>query len=239
MATATFRKANSSNDGGEFWIADSVAVLPLTFNPAIHPGDLAMIKPTDPTAANWYDVYVFKTSPNRWEKLIDSTLSSGGSSLINWREVGTSLVPNVTGTQSLGDATHRISTMFMASKIDVSTALTVSNVWDGGVALGGTPLGGVIAAVNNAGVTNALSLKATTLNVVDGTDGSLLGIAANGDLTTAGKVITGNGLFNMPAFTTAPTTTVNGDTWLEKIGAGPLYLKTKHSGIIFSVELSA
>jgi hypothetical protein len=69
---APFRKANSANDGAEWWIADSVAALPLTHNPAIKAGDLAMIKPITSVPGDRYDTYIYKTGPNRWEKYIDS-----------------------------------------------------------------------------------------------------------------------------------------------------------------------
>ena len=83
MAQKKFRKANSANDGAEWWIADSVADLPINHNPAIKVGDMAVIKPENAVAGDEYDTYMFQyvtgtSGAKHWVLYIDNDTPAAG-----------------------------------------------------------------------------------------------------------------------------------------------------------------
>lgn len=83
MAVKKFRKANSANDGAEWWIADTVADLPIDHNPAIKIGDLAIIKPETSLPGDKYDTYMFQyvsgtSGPKHWVLYIDNDTPAAG-----------------------------------------------------------------------------------------------------------------------------------------------------------------
>jgi hypothetical protein len=81
MPQPGIRKANSANDGAEWWIADTVAALTPTNSPQYKIGDLALVKPSTAIAGDKGDTYMFVgvsgPVPTGWKLYIDAQGGAG------------------------------------------------------------------------------------------------------------------------------------------------------------------